>query len=89
MSAGLVVGSPFFGVVFTTVGAEDRGPLRYGGTVGWSLTWILTYAAVAVGLLKATLDTFDRALGRVSDRPMRVSRPLRAKSKRQREALLS
>jgi ABC-type transport system involved in multi-copper enzyme maturation permease subunit len=63
---GLAEGSPFFGAAFTTLLTLEHGPEVEGVIVG-AFFWTLFYAAVAGGLLVATLFTFDHALGRVSE----------------------
>ena len=71
-----VMGSPFYNAVMPTVGLENRGvgrmpvPMENGIWVG-SIFWTVSYASIAAGLYVATLLTFDRCLGRTSERPLR------------------
>jgi len=63
---GLASASPFWGVGFSSA--------MFGGTAGpgheiekqaaWLVFWIVAYGLVAIGLLLATLKTFNRCLGR-------------------------
>jgi ABC-type transport system involved in multi-copper enzyme maturation permease subunit len=77
---GLASASPFWGVGFSSAvfgGAVEPGP-GIGQQAAWLVLWIAAYGLVALGLLLATLSTFDRCLGRI-DRPSatraRSSRP--------------
>jgi ABC-type transport system involved in multi-copper enzyme maturation permease subunit len=66
-SLGLASGSPLLGVgVFTTELAHASTadwPIR----LRWALFWIIAYCGIAVGLLWATLASFDRCLGRIAN----------------------
>src|SRR5262249_19091646 len=65
-SDGFAAASPFWGVGFSSA--------VFGGTAGrgydieeqaaWLVFWIVAYSLVALGLLLATLKTFNRCLGR-------------------------
>ena len=67
---GFAAASPFWGVGFSSA--------MFGGTAGpgheiekqaaWLVFWIVAYGLVAIGLLLATLKTFNRCLGRIDDR---------------------
>jgi ABC-type Na+ efflux pump permease subunit len=67
---GLAMGSPFFGIAFGTLSVNDGygGPVDFRRAIpGFEVFWTLVYGAVAAGLFGATLATFDRRLGRVSE----------------------
>jgi len=77
--------SPYFGVATMTGLAGQYGFLgvgRYGGygdravpyIYTWAALWIVAYGSIAAILALATLATFDRCLGRVSERPRPVRR---------------
>ncbi len=67
---GFASASPFWGVGFSSA--------MFGGTAGpgheiekqaaWLVFWIVAYGLVAIGLLLATLKTFNRCLGRIDNR---------------------
>jgi ABC-type transport system involved in multi-copper enzyme maturation permease subunit len=67
---GIASASPFWGVGFSSA--------MFGGTAGpgheiekqaaWLVFWIVAYGLVAIGLLLATLKTFNRCLGRIDNR---------------------
>ena len=66
----LAEASPFFGVGMLTamiMGGGTSNLLREH-CVWWAAGWVVFYLAVALGLLGATLATFDRSLGRVKER---------------------
>ncbi|MDB5350988.1 MAG: hypothetical protein JWN86_2235 [Planctomycetota bacterium] len=68
--AGIASASPFWGVGFSSamIGGT-AGPGRQIGThAAWLVFWIVAYCLVAVGLLLATLKTFNRCLGRIEAR---------------------
>ena len=66
---GVASASPFWGVGFSSA--------LFGGTTGpgheierqaaWLVFWIVAYGLVAIGLLLATLRTFNRCLGRIDN----------------------
>jgi ABC-type transport system involved in multi-copper enzyme maturation permease subunit len=66
---GVAAASPFWGVGYSSG--------VFGGTIGlgqdiesqaaWLAFWIVAYGLVALGLLLATLKTFNRCLGRLDD----------------------
>ncbi len=76
---GLTLASPFFGIYATTEWAcrwpygdnfytyWGYGPPLAHDDATWPLIWIGVYSAIAVILLLATLRTFDRCLGRVTE----------------------
>jgi hypothetical protein len=45
------------------------GPMENGIFQG-SIAWMMAYASIALALYLATLRTFDRCLGRTSERPL-------------------
>jgi hypothetical protein len=67
---GFAAASPFWGVGFSSA--------VFGGTTGprheidtqatWLVFWIIAYGLVAIGLLLATLKSFNRCLGRIDNR---------------------
>ncbi|AGA27118.1 hypothetical protein Sinac_2826 [Singulisphaera acidiphila DSM 18658] len=70
-SWGLAEASSFFGpgnltAIMSMQSKGANGPL-WDQSVKWALGWIGFYLMVAYGLLHATLATFDRCLGRVSN----------------------
>jgi ABC-type transport system involved in multi-copper enzyme maturation permease subunit len=77
---GLALASPFFGIYSTTEQAcwlwgttgifSPSGIMERFSTVNplWPLFWIGVYSTVATVLMYATLRTFDRCLGRNSER---------------------
>jgi ABC-type transport system involved in multi-copper enzyme maturation permease subunit len=76
---GLCLASPFFGIYATTEWATrwsftsysfstwGSGPPLAHDDPSWSLIWIGVYSAIALILAFATVWTFDRCLGRVSE----------------------
>ncbi|MHC5537901.1 ABC transporter permease [Singulisphaera rosea] len=60
---GLMMGSPFF--FAGQLAADICNPSRSAEHVGWGLFWIVFYGLAALGLLKSTLATFNRCLGRI------------------------
>jgi ABC-type transport system involved in multi-copper enzyme maturation permease subunit len=80
LGQGLAEASPFFGAGMLTAGmAMPGGPSDslWNICVTWAIVWIVVYATAALVLLVASLASFDRCLGRASDRPgrPRVRRP--------------
>jgi ABC-type transport system involved in multi-copper enzyme maturation permease subunit len=64
----VAMASPFFGVGYFSAVIEGSGPPSSWPDVAfWGLFWLVFYATVAVLLLKATLASFDRCLGRISE----------------------
>jgi ABC-type transport system involved in multi-copper enzyme maturation permease subunit len=61
----LAVVSPWFGAGELTWEIGEGGPVH----TGWKLVWGILYVIVAVGLALATRATFDRCMGRFTDRP--------------------
>jgi hypothetical protein len=80
--------SPFFGAGELTAMIEmGGGGPDWAPNIAWAIVWIVVYTLSAILLLLATLLTFDRCLGRISDRP---GRPLPAsKPKPKAEPILS
>jgi ABC-type transport system involved in multi-copper enzyme maturation permease subunit len=64
---GFAVVSPWFGVGELTweIGDPVVGPRD----LGWKIAWALLYAVVALVLVLATERTFNRCMGRMTDRP--------------------
>ncbi|WP_435008680.1 ABC transporter permease [Tundrisphaera lichenicola] len=70
--AGFAAASPFWGVGFS--GAVFGGTATgrdSGDQAAWLALWIVAYGLVSLGLLLATLKTFNRSLGRIDDRSPR------------------
>jgi ABC-type transport system involved in multi-copper enzyme maturation permease subunit len=59
---GLMMASPFF---FAGELAADICTPGDRGHIGWAVVWTLVYGIAAVGLLSATLATFNHCVGRV------------------------
>ncbi len=77
-SEGIAEASPFYGVGLLTHLARNNGGPDRVAALGFALFWVVAYLAVAGVLLAATLQTFDRCLGRVAQQPWRRPRlPLR------------
>jgi ABC-type transport system involved in multi-copper enzyme maturation permease subunit len=64
----LACASPFLGVVTLTQEMEGVHAVDTVPFLVCNVCWMVAYAVVAAGLLWLTLLTFDRRLGRVSDR---------------------
>jgi ABC-type transport system involved in multi-copper enzyme maturation permease subunit len=64
--------SPWIGAGELTY--EIGGPAVSVREDGWKIVWGVFYAAVAIVLALATWRTFDRCMGRVTDRPFRKPR---------------
>ena len=65
----LAAGSPIMGIVFPTLAMRLLTPPEWKLlVVAWG-AWIVVYAAIAASLYWATVVTFDRCLGRISDTP--------------------
>ncbi|WP_422932152.1 ABC transporter permease [Singulisphaera sp. PoT] len=73
---GFASAGPFMGVGYSTsvFGGNFGAPMVEAQSI-WIVVWIVTYGLVALGLLVATLRTFNRCLGRVDD-PTQDGRPL-------------
>lgn len=69
MGPGIASASPFWGVGYSS--AVFGGSANPGHGIGvhaaWLASWIVAYGLIALGLLLATLKTFNRCLGRVDD----------------------
>ena len=68
----ILVLSPFGGAAIATAKAAQIGPHQlsdYGFPSQWDILTIVGYSSAAALLLFATLQTFDRCLGRVSESP--------------------
>jgi ABC-type transport system involved in multi-copper enzyme maturation permease subunit len=64
LALGLASASPMFGVAVITAEMVLASPLQWTSRVQWALFWILAYSGLALALLRATLASFDRCLGR-------------------------
>jgi ABC-type transport system involved in multi-copper enzyme maturation permease subunit len=70
----LVMGSPLVGTAFATMAASSEASFGRDEVVEfWAGTfvWILTHGGVAAALFAATVVSFDRCLGRISETPGR------------------
>jgi MFS family permease len=76
--------SPFFGVGYFSAGLAGPGFNAWPDVALWGLFWLVFYTAVALLLLKATLVSFDRCLGRIPE-PLARPRFPRATRKRKRK----
>ena len=65
---GLACISPFVGVAITVIGAENSEQWESWGGRGWITIWIVVYTTIHFALLVLTLTSFDRKLGRVSEK---------------------
>src|SRR4029453_17539651 len=66
---GIAAASPFWGVGFSSAlfgGAAGQGH-EIEKQAAWLVFWIVAYGLISVGLLLATLKTFNRCLGRIDD----------------------
>jgi len=64
----LITGSPFSGSISVTRNLCESRSAGGEGFPGWVFLWILIYAGLAVGLLAATLASFNHCLGRIENR---------------------
>lgn len=79
---GLAMASPFFGVTFASLaGTNTPGPFHGLEGVGWCISWTIVHFLIASLLLAATLHSFDRCLGRISNRSASGERPCPVKLK--------
>jgi ABC-type transport system involved in multi-copper enzyme maturation permease subunit len=77
LGAGLSPSSPFYGAFHMTFAIVV--PQSRQGQLVWSVGgWTIAQTAIAVLLLLATLATFDRAIGRIRERPRGSRRRLLA-----------
>jgi len=70
MGWAMMIGSPFYGTYLATISVAPRGsPFPGNGYQGRisAFLWILIHSGIAALLFAATLATFDRCLGRISD----------------------
>ena len=69
----LVMGSPLYGTFFATIAVATEPPMPGGGAaIGVdTVLWILIHGGAAAALFAATVASFDRCLGRVSETPGR------------------
>jgi ABC-type transport system involved in multi-copper enzyme maturation permease subunit len=80
----LTMHSPFWGVGILSAVIGHAAPPHFWPLVAyWALIWIIAYAVAAGALLLATLATFDRSLGRLSDRTSLVRIPGWAECRRE------
>ncbi len=75
LSMGMAAASPLFGLGVLTAAIADASPTDWPLRVGWALSWVLFFGMAALGLLLATLATFDRSLGRISPRGDSATEP--------------
>jgi len=70
---GIAAASPFWGVGYSSAlfGGSVAPRDDLGRHAAWLAFWIVAYGLVALGLLLATLATFNRCLGRMDDQPPR------------------
>jgi hypothetical protein len=71
---GMASASPLFGIGVITTSIAEASPTEWSWRVGWALSWVFFFSVASLGLLRATLATFDRSLGRISPR-VRVAQP--------------
>lgn len=64
---GFASASPLWGVGFTSAlcGGATRSRDEGGRQAAWLAFWIVAYGLIALGLLMATIETFNRCLGRI------------------------
>jgi ABC-type transport system involved in multi-copper enzyme maturation permease subunit len=77
-SEALAVVSPWFGAGELTWEIGEGGPHN----TGWKFVWGILYVIIAVVLALATRATFDRCMGRVTDRPFHKPRYVVRRRKR-------
>jgi hypothetical protein len=65
---GLASASPFLGTAILTTAIADAPPKDWPSRAGWALAWVCFFSIAALVLLRATLATFDRSLGRIAPR---------------------
>jgi len=67
--SGFAVASPFWGAGYSSamIGGTAGPAHDFRGHAAWLVFWIVAYSLVALGLLLATLRTFNRCLGRCDD----------------------
>jgi ABC-type transport system involved in multi-copper enzyme maturation permease subunit len=84
---GFAMGSPFFGVGFfsAAIGATGGRDADFPMFAGWAVLWTVFYAGVAAGLYFATLQSFDRCLGRIGSFNRPRPRPVDRKADRKPE----
>jgi ABC-type transport system involved in multi-copper enzyme maturation permease subunit len=63
---GIAMGSSFFGAGEMAIELKETGHSFH--SMPWAILWTSFYACAAVGLLVATLASFNRCLGRASER---------------------
>jgi len=66
---GQAAGSPIMGITFPTMAMRFLKPREWAELRAWWIVWIAVYVFIASALGWAAFITFDRCLGRVSDRP--------------------
>jgi ABC-type transport system involved in multi-copper enzyme maturation permease subunit len=66
---GVASASPFWGIGYSCAVFAGTASARHGigGHAAWLAFWIVAYGLVALGLLLATLMTFNRCLGRLDE----------------------
>jgi ABC-type Na+ efflux pump permease subunit len=66
LGVGLASASPLLGVGLLTAEIAEASAAVWPLRVRWALFWIFVFCGVALVLLRATLTTFDRCLGRIT-----------------------
>jgi ABC-type transport system involved in multi-copper enzyme maturation permease subunit len=78
LALGLASASPMLGIAVITVEMILAAPSEWPMRVYWAQFWIVAYSGLALILLRATLASFDRCLGRIT--PAGARRRLTSKS---------
>jgi ABC-type Na+ efflux pump permease subunit len=72
LGPGLASFSPFMGVLLPSIVMQFSRPGEYSEALRWIALWTAIDAALAAALLTAVLVTFNRCLGRDTERPWRA-----------------
>lgn len=66
--AGVAAGSPLMGVgIYSAMLAGDMPQHEFASQTRWTICWTIAHGGIALGLLLATVRTFNRCLGRIDD----------------------
>lgn len=65
---GLALASPLFGPLLTTAAMQEGISSELRGCFAWDIVWIGVYSVFALLLYRLVVHTFDRSLGRATDR---------------------
>jgi hypothetical protein len=65
LKLGVGSASPLLGVGLLTTEIVHASPAEWPVRAGWAVFWIVSFSAIALGLLWATLASFDRCVGRI------------------------